>query len=162
MKAKAYLSAFAGFLYGFLGYVVLALLRIDKAFPFAALGGLAFGHLLFLFLMVYGKILKRRYEKFEKEIASPVFYKTNGNFDLGNGKVKNGNIYFCEAGMVCACLEEKPYTVDEIPAENIDRISYTNTQLYLYTKDGRMLVFTAPKVDEIIDVIMRKGWLLPG
>ena len=162
MKAKAFLSAFAGFLYGLIGFFVLALLKIDKAFQFAALAGLLFGHLLFLFLMVYGKIIQKRYEKFENEIASPIFYRTNGNFNLGNGKVKNGNIYFCEAGMICACLEEKPYAVEEIPAENIDRISYTNTQLYLYTKDGRMFVFTAPKVDEIIDAIMRKGWLLPG
>ena len=44
--------------------------------------------------------------KLEKEIVSPIFYKTNGNFNLGNGKIKNGNIYFCEAGIVCVCLEE--------------------------------------------------------
>ena len=51
--------------------------------------------------------LQLQMEVFEKEITSPVFYKTNGNFNLGNGKVKNGNIYFCEAGIVCVSLEEK-------------------------------------------------------
>ena len=162
MKAKAYLSAFGGFLYGFLGYFVLLFLRLDKAFQLAALGGLLFGHLLFLFLIVYGKIIEKRYEKFEKEIASPIFYKTNGNSNLGSGKVKNGNIYFCEAGIICACLEEKPYTVDEIPVQDIDRISYTPTQLNLFTKDGRMFLFTVPKVEEIVDMLMRKGWILPG
>ena len=161
MKAKVFLSAFTGFLFGLIGYFVLLLLDIDQPFQLAALSGLLFALLLFPVLVVYGNIMDKRYAKFEKEITSPIFYKTNGNFNLGNGKVKNGNVYFCEAGIVCVCLEEKPYTLDEILLQNIDHYTYTFTQLNIFTNDDRLFVITVPKVDEIIDILMRKGWIRP-
>ena len=161
MKAKVFLSAFTGFLFGLIGYFVLLLLDIDQAFQLAALSGLLFALLLFPVLVVYGNIMGKRYAKFEKEITSPIFYKTSGNFNLGNGKIKNGNIYFCEAGIVCVCLEEKPYTLDEILLQNIDHYTYTFTQLNIFTNDDRLFVITVPKVDEIIDILMRKGWIRP-
>ena len=161
MKAKVFLSAFTGFLFGLSGYFVLLLLDIDQPFQLAALSGLLFALLLFPVLVVYGNIMDKRYAKFEKEITSPIFYKTSGNFNLGNGKIKNGNIYFCEAGIVCVCLEEKPYTLDEILLQNIDHYTYTFTQLNIFTNDDRLFVITVPKVDEIIDILMRKGWIRP-
>ena len=161
MKAKVFLSAFTGFLFGLIGYFVLLLLDIDQPFQLAALSGLLFALLLFPVLVVYGNIMDKRYTKFEKEITSPIFYKTSGNFNLGNGKIKNGNIYFCEAGIVCVCLEEKPYTLDEILLQNIDHYTYTFTQLNIFTNDDRLFVITVPKVDEIIDILMRKGWIRP-
>ena len=161
MKAKVFLSAFTGFLFGLIGYFVLFLLDIDQPFQLAALSGLLSALLLFPVLVVYGNIMDKRYAKFEKEITSPIFYKTNGNFNLGNGKVKNGNVYFCEAGIVCVCLEEKPYTLDEILLQNIDHYTYTFTQLNIFTNDDRLFVITVPKVDEIIDILMRKGWIRP-
>ena len=161
MKAKVFLSAFTGFLFGLIGYFVLLLLDIDQPFQLAALSGLLFALLLFPVLVVYGNIMDKRYAKFEKEITSPIFYKTSGNFNLGNGKIKNGNIYFCEAGIVCVCLEEKPYTLDEILLQDIDRYTYTFSQLNVFTNDGRLFVITVPKADEIIDLLMRKGWIMP-
>ena len=161
MKAKVFLSAFTGFLFGLIGYFVLLLLDIDQPFQLAVLSGLLFALLLFPVLVVYGNIMDKRYAKFEKEITSPIFYKTNGNFNLGNGKVKNGNIYFCEAGIVCVCLEEKPYTLDEILLQNIDHYTYTFSQLNIYTNDGKLFVITVPKADVIIDLLMRKGWITP-
>ena len=161
MKAKVFLSAFMGFFFGLIGYFVLLLLDIDQPFQLAALSSLLFALLLFPVLVVYGNIMDKRYAKFEKEITSPIFYKTNGNFNLGNGKVKNGNVYFCEDGIVCVCLEEKPYTLDEILLQNIDHYTYTFTQLNVFTNDGRLFVITVPKADEIIDLLMRKGWITP-
>jgi hypothetical protein len=161
MKAKVFLSAFTGFLFGLIGYFVLLLLDIDQPFQLAALSGLLFALLLFPVLVVYGNIMDKRYAKFEKEITSPIFYKTSGNFNLGNGKIKNGNIYFCEAGIVCVCLEEKPYTLDEILLQDIDRYTYTFSQLNVFTNDGRLFVITVPRADEIIDLLMRKGWITP-
>ena len=161
MKAKVFLSAFTGFLFGLIGYFVLLLLDIDQPFQLAALSGLLFALLLFPVLVVYGNIMDKRYAKFEKEITSPIFYKTSGNFNLGNGKIKNGNIYFCEAGIICVCLEEKPYTLDEILLQNIDHYTYTFSQLNVFTNDGRLFVITVPKADEIIDLLMRKGWITP-
>lgn len=159
MTAKVFLSAFTGFLFGLICCFVLLFLGIDQPFQLAALSGLLFALLLFPVLVVYGNIMDKRYEKFEKEITSPIFYKTNGNFNLGNGKVKNGNIYFCEAGIVCVCLEDKPYTLDEIRLQNIDRYTYTLSQLNIYTNDGRLFIITVPKADELIDLLIRKGWI---
>ena len=161
MKEKVFLSAFTGFFFGLIGYFVLFLLDIDHAFQLAVLCGLLFALLLVPILVVYGNIMDKRYAKFEKEITSPIFYKTTGNFNLGNGKVKNGTIYFCEAGIVCVCLDEKPYTLDEILLQNIDHYTYTFTQLNIFTNDDRLFVITVPKADEIIDILMRKGWITP-
>ena len=161
MKAKVFLSAFTGFLFGLIGYFVLLLLDIDQPFQLAALSGLLFALLLFPVLVVYGNIMDKRYAKFEKEITSPIFYKTNGNFNLGNGKVKNGNVYFCETGIICVCLEEKPHTLDEILLQNIDHYTYTFSELNVFTNDGRLFVITVPRADEIIDLLMRKGWITP-
>ena len=161
MKEKVFLSAFTGFFFGLIGYFVLFLLDIDHAFQLAVLCGLLFALLLVPILVVYGNIMDKRYAKFEKEITSPIFYKATGNFNLGNGKVKNGTIYFCEAGIVCVCLEEKPYTLDEILLQNIDHYTYTLSQLNVFTNDGRLFVITVPKADEIIDLLMRKGWITP-
>jgi len=159
MTAKVFFSAFTGLLFGLVGYFVLLLLDIDQSFQLAVFSGLLFALLLFPVLVFYGYMMDRRYAKFEQEITSPIFCKTNGNFNLGNGKIKNGNIYFCEAGIVCVCLEEKPYTVDEIRLQNIDRYTYTLTQLNICTNDGRLFVITVPKADEIIDLLIRKGWI---
>ena len=161
MKTKAILSAFTGFLFGVICYCIFCLLKISPALEIALFGGVLFALLLFPVLVIYGNVMAKRYEVFEKEINSPIFYKTNGNFNLGNGKVKNGNIYFCEAGIVCVSLEEKPYTADEILLQNIDHYTYTLTQLNIFTTDERLFVITVPKADEIIDILMRKGWIRP-
>ena len=161
MKAKAILSAIIGFVFGLITYLVLRCIEESDALILAVISGLLVYLLLFPFLIIYGKVLDKRYAKFEQEITSPIFYKTNGNFNLGNGKVKNGNIYFCESGIVCVCLEEKPYTLDEILLQNIDHYTYTFTQLNVFTNDGRLFAITVPKADEIIDILIRKGWIAP-
>lgn len=159
MKAKVFLSAFGGFLFGLLGYFVLLLLEIDQPFQLAVFSGLLFALLLFPVLIIYGNIIDKRYTKFEKEISSPIFLKTNGNFNLGNGKVKNGNIYFCEAGIVCVCLEDKPYSLDEILLQDIERYQFDNIHLNIFSKDGRLFVLTTPDAAKIIQVLRQKDWI---
>ncbi|MBQ8898155.1 MAG: hypothetical protein IJY86_06725 [Clostridia bacterium] len=161
MKAKVLLSAFASFFFGLIGYFVLLLLDIDQPFQLAVLSGLLFALLLFPVLFVYEQVINKRYKKFEKEILSPVFLKVNGNFYLGGSDVKNGNIYFCEDGIVCICLEDKPYTKDEILLQNIDHFRYTPTQLSIFTNDEQIFVITLPQTDHIIDMLIQKGWILP-
>ena len=161
MKAKAVLSIITGFFFGLIGYFVLLLLDIDQPFQLAALSGLLFALLLFPVLIVYEQVINKRYKKFEKEILSPVFLKVNGNFYLGGSDVKNGNIYFCEDGIVCICLEDKPYTKDEILLQNIDHFRYTPTQLSIFTNDEQIFVITLPQTDHIIDMLIQKGWILP-
>jgi hypothetical protein len=159
MKEKVFLSAFTGFFFGLIGYFVLFLLDIDHAFQLAVLCGLLFALLLFPILVVYGNIMDKRYAKFEKEITSPIFYKATGNFNLGNGKVKNGTIYFCEAGIVCVCLEEKPCTLDEILLQDIERFQFDNIHLNIFAKDGKVFVLTTPDAAKIIEVLRQKEWI---
>lgn len=159
MKTKVFLSAFTGSLFGIIGYYVLLLLDIDQPFQLAVLSGLLFALLLFPALVVCGNIMDKRYEKFEKEITSPIFYKTNGNFNLGGGRVKNGNIYFCEAGIVCICLEDKPYTLDKILLQDIERYQFDNMHLNIIAKDGRIFVITLPDAQKVIEVLREKDWI---
>lgn len=159
MKTKVFLSAFTGSLFGIIGYYVLLLLDIDQPFQLAVLSGLLFALLLFPALVVCGNIMDKRYEKFEKEITSPIFYKTNGNFNLGGGRVKNGNIYFCEVGIVCVCLEDKPYTLDEILLQDIERYQFDNMHLNIIAKDGRIFVITLPDAQKVIEVLREKDWI---
>lgn len=161
MKAKAVLSAITGFFFGFITYFVLRYIKEPDAFLFSIISGLLFYLLLFLFLIVYEKVVNKQYERFEKDILSPVFLKVNGNFYLGGSDVKNGNIYFCEDGIVCVCLEDKPYTKDEILLQNIDHFRYTPTQLSIFTNDERIFVITLARTDEIIDILIQKGWIAP-
>ena len=159
MKAKALLSAITGFFFGFITYFLLQYLEMDDALLISVLGGFLVYILLFVFLLVYGKIMDKKYAEFEKEITSPVFYKTNGNFNLGNGKVKNGNIYFCEVGIVCLCLDEKPYTLDEILLQDIDRYQFDDIHLNIFAKDGRLFVITLPYAKNVIKTLNEKDWI---
>ena len=159
MKAKALSSAITGFFFALITYFLLQYLEIDDALLISVFGGLLFYILLFIFLLVYGKIVDKKYAKFEKEITSPIFYKTNGNFNLGNGKVKNGNIYFCEAGIVCLCLDEKPYTLDEILLQDVDRYQFDDIHLNIFTKDGRLFVITLPDAKNVIKTLKEKDWI---
>ena len=159
MKAKALLSAITGFFFGLITYFLLQYLEMDDALLIAVFGGVLFYILLFVFLLVYGKVMDKKYAEFEKEITSPIFYKTNGNFNLGNGKVKNGNIYFCEAGIVCLCLDEKPYTLDEILLQDIDRYQFDDIHLNIFAKDGRLFVITLPDAKNVIKTLKEKDWI---
>ncbi len=159
MKAKALLSAITGFFFGLITYFLLQYLEMDNALLISVFAGLLFYILLFVFLLVYGKIMDKKYAEFEKEITSPIFYKTNGNFNLGNGKVKNGNIYFCEAGIVCLCLDEKPYTLDEILLQDIDRYQFDDIHLNIFAKDGRLFVITLPDAKNVIKTLNEKDWI---
>ena len=158
MKVKALLSAITGFFFGLITYFLLQYLQMDDALLISGLGGFLFYILLFVFLLVYGKIMDKKYAEFEKEITSPIFYKTNGNFNLGNGKVKNGNIYFCEAGIVCLCLDEKPYALDEILVQDIDYYQFDDIHLNIFTKDGRLFVITLPDAQNVIKVLKENNW----
>ena len=159
MKAKTLLSAITGFFFGLITYFLLQNLEMDNALLISVFAGLLFYILLFVFLLVYGKIMDKKYAEFEKEITSPIFYKSNGNFNLGNGKVKNGNIYFCEVGIVCLCLDEKPYTLDEILLQDIDRYQFDDIHLNIFAKDGRLFVITLPDAKNVIKILNEKDWI---
>ncbi|MBP5617522.1 MAG: hypothetical protein J6X61_00035, partial [Clostridia bacterium] len=122
---------------------------------------LMFYLLLFLFLLVYGKWMDKRYRAVEENLPSPVFYKANGNFDLGGGRGVNGNIYFCEAGLCFVCLDEKPYTFTMVPLEVIERCWSDDIHLSIYTKDGKIFAITMPDVPKARQAMQEHGWIDP-
>lgn len=159
VKKNVLLSAIAGLLFGIIGYPVLWYFAVPYAFVYAVVGALFMYLMLLGFLVFYEKHMNKRYAAFEKTLTSPVFFKTNGNFHLADSKLKNGNIYFCEKGIVCVCLEEKPYTLDEILHKDIGHIVCTPTRLNIFAKDGRIFIIDLPKTEEIVRLLTEKGWI---
>ena len=159
MKGAGVLSFWFSLVFAVCAYFLLQYCKYPDALIISVLGGVLFFIFLFLFVFFYKKRLDKKYSEIEKEITSPIFYKTNGNFNLGNGKVKNGNIYFCEAGIVCLCLDEKPYTLDEILLKDIDYFQFDNIHLNIFTKDERLFVVTLPNAKNVIKLLKEKDWV---
>ena len=159
MKAKVLLSAFAGFFFGLIGYFVLLLLDIDQPFQLAAFSVLLFSLLLFPVLGIYELIIGRRYTKFEKDIISPIFYQTGTLIALSKKNVRNGKVYFCETGIVLISLDEKPYLLEEVLLQNIERYYFDNIHLNIYTNDGRVFILTFPNVKEAIAALKKHNWI---
>lgn len=167
MKSTALLAAFCGLLFGVGGFA--ALWTIDTALDLrlgwrydlvvSVVAALMFYLLLFLFLLVYGKRMNKRHRIIEEQLPSPVFYKTNGNFDLGGGSKTNGNIYFCESGLFFVCLDEKPYTITVVPLAMIERCWSDAVHLNIYTKDGKAFVMTIPHARKAFEAMLEHGWI---
>ncbi|MEF2919395.1 MAG: hypothetical protein U0O22_02885 [Acutalibacteraceae bacterium] len=158
MKSKAVVSAITSFFSVVLTYFLLQFLKIENAVLISILIGFLFFNILFEFLIIYGKIMDKKYEEFEKAIKYPVFYKTNGNFDLGGGKIKNANIYFCEKGIVCISLDEKPYTLTEILLQDIQKYQFDHCHLNIFTNNGELFVITLPNVKKVMEILKEKHW----
>lgn len=159
MNAKIVLSAITSILFGLITYFVLSLFDTKGSFLLSVAAMLTFYLLLFPYLVFHEKRLDKKYVEIEKQITSPVFYKTNANFDLGRGKIKNGNLYLCEEGIVCICVEAKPYIFQQIPLHNIKRFQFDDIHLNVFTNDDRVLVATACNMHEIVKSMREKQWL---
>ena len=160
MKAKAVLSAITGFFFGLITYLVLRYLEETDAFLFSVISGLFVYIVLFIFLIIHEKVMNKKYTEFEKKITSPVFYKTNGNFKLHNGKIKNANIYFCEDGIALISLDEKPYIMEEIQRNNIYRIQCDDIHFNINTSDGKFYTITMPDAKEVFQKLKEKDWIV--
>lgn len=156
---KILLSAFMGLLFAVPVYLICFFIIPECAFILALCSGLLFCLLLLVFLCIYEIFGNRKYIEFEKGMSSPIFYKTNGNFYRGNGKIRNCTIYFCEAGILCAGIAEKPYTVDEILIEDIEKFQFDPIHLNIYTKDNRRFLITTPDAEKIIQLLKMKDWI---
>ncbi len=159
MKAKASPSAVLGFFFGVGSYFVLLYLKTDNASMLSIMAGMLFGVLLFSFLFVYGKILDKRYAEYEKDRTSPVIYKTNGNFRLPNGKIRNANIYFCEDGISLISVDETPQIIEEIPMCNIYKLQCVDFYCNIHTHDGKLLAVTIPDIKTVSEKLSENGWI---
>lgn len=158
MKGVKILSAICGILFAVLAYFPLRAVIPEDAAILSVLAGFLFGVLLFLVLLIHDKWMNRKYSEFEKTIPSPIFYQTSGNFNLGNG-VRNGRIYFCENGIVCASLDEKPLAVELLPLQNIERYGFDPVHMNIYVDDGRMFLITTSDAPEILEILKKRDWI---
>ena len=160
MKAKAILSAITAFFFGLITYFVLQYIEEPDAFLFAVISGLLFYLMLFVFLIIHEKVMNKKYAEFEKKILSPIFHKTNGNYKLHNGKIKNANIYFCEDGIAFISLDEKPYVIEEIHKSNIYRIQCDDIHFNINTSDGKFYIITMPDAKEVFRKLKERDWIV--
>lgn len=160
MKAKAILSAIMGFFFGLITYFVLRYLEETDALLFALIGGLFFYLVLFIFLIIHEKVMNKKYAEFEKKILSPFFHKTNGNFKLHNGKIKNANIYFCEEVIALISLDEKPYIMEEIQKSNIYKIQCDDIHFNINTRDEKFYIIKMPDAKEVFRKLKERDWIV--
>ena len=160
MKHKIFLSAITGSLFGLIGFfVLLAFVDVRDAVAYAIAAGVMFFVLLLSFLFAYEYLIARRYAKFEKQLTSPVFYKTGALIAVGPKKARQCMVYFCEAGIVCTSLEEKPHLAEEVLLPNIDKYYYDHIHFHIITNDNRIFYLTLPEVSEVVDILKEKGWI---
>lgn len=159
MKAKIFLSAFVAIPFALVTHFICSKYLSELALESSIFAGLGTGLILFYFLLVHEKVMNKRYASAEKNIKSPVFYKTNGNFDLGTGKIKNGNVYLCEDGIALISLDGKPYSYDEILIKDIDKVEINDFKLKIFTKDNCIFLITTPDAKKVISSLQDKGWI---
>lgn len=153
-----FLSALGGLFFGLITFIILIFVDPKDAFIFSILSGLLFCLLLLWTLVISSKISDKKYLEFEKNINSEIFYKTNGNFTTANGVI-NGNVYFCERGIVFVSLDKKPYAVEEVLLEDIQRYEVDNIHFNVYTKDWKKYLIMIPDADNVLQVLKEKGWI---
>ncbi len=159
MEAKAMLSVFCGLFFAIPMYFVYKGDHPLFAFWLAVWSGACFALMLFTYLLIHEKVMNKKYAEIEKTFLSPVFYKTNGNFKLNTGKIKNGNIYFCDDGIICLSLDGKPYLMEEILLQNVARIQFDDQHLNIITNDTRSYFITLPDAKKIVEILKEKDWI---
>ena len=157
MKKHWLLSGICGLMFAIPTFLILIFIVPEIALQLSAAAGLLFMLLLFPFLVIYERIMNRKFAKFEATIASPILYKSNGNIRLGK-KVKNGNVYFCENGVVFASLEEKPYVIHYLLFEDIKMWEFVFIHVNIHMKDGKIYQYQIPDVPQAQQTLEEKGW----
>jgi len=159
MDGIIFFSSLAGILYTIPWIFIFRIMDVEKSFAWALLTGVVFTMLLYIVLSISKRYRDRKYTEFEKNIQSPVICQADANFAIGNGKIKNGKVYFCEAGVACVCiLSKKNAAIDQIPQSKIDRIEMDNVNIHIYTKDEKHYIIITPEVPRIAQELRKNGW----
>ena len=131
---------------------------LPKPLEMSFLLGAVFALLLYPILIWSEKRRETIYRTFEASLSTPVFYKINGNVTLKKG-VKNGNLYFCEGGVVIALLNEKPTFLEIIPREEIAGFRFEGAHLEIRTVDGYRFAVASAEAEMLRTILIRKGWI---
>ncbi|HHW46146.1 MAG TPA: hypothetical protein GXX17_04455 [Clostridiales bacterium] len=159
MKGKFIVSAFCGIFFAIVTFYVLEYIKFENALLISIFAGLMFYLMLLIFLLLYENILNKRYYEAEKNIKSNIWFKFNGNINTANS-VRNANIYFTDDGIVFISLDTKPYVIEEVLIQNIEKIQsdYIN-KLNIYTNDNRLFIITSSEVKELFPILNEHNWM---
>ena len=158
MKTKILLSLFLGVLLGITTFLICIFIFPEEALACALMAGIMFAILLLPVLIYEEKRINKKYLKLEKEIASDVFYKANGNFNLGKS-VRNGNIYFCKNGILFVSYDRKPFAVEGVFSSSIEKYEFDDLHMNIYTKDERKFLITTSDAKEVLKILKDKKWI---
>lgn len=148
MKGTILLSLILGVLFAVLTLIVGLMLWPSYAVVSAVLAFVLVTPMMHFALAISERRTNKMYAELEKQITSPIFFKANGNFNLGYGVV-NGNIYLCDNGIVFASVDSKPHRMQEIPAEQIWYFEFDPIHVLLHTRDGWVYEITLPNAQEV-------------
>ncbi len=162
MKAKLniFLSVFCGILVAAPAFVITLLFNsVEMALLSAVLFGAMFALCISIFFGIYMHRVDKKYAEAEKFIKSQIFFKTNGNFDIGKG-ILNGNIYFCDDGIVFISLNKKAAITEAIALCNIERYDFSFPRMTVYCNDGCICTVMIAELDRARQVLIEKGWII--
>lgn len=155
---KIFLSFLIGICFAGAAFLIVSLIDLDSAL-FSAVFTFGFGALfMHIVLTILEKQTNKKYSVLEKTLELSYFYKTNGNFNLGNS-IKNGNIYFCEKRIVFIFVEKKPYLIEELSIFDIDRYEFDQIHMNIYATDGRIFFITLTDAENVLKKLQEKRWL---
>lgn len=158
MKSYMFVSGLTGVLLGVAAYFICLAVLPEQALWVALAAGALAALLLLPMLVMHEKTMNKKYAAFEASIQSPVFFKANGNFTMVN-KVRNGNIYFCEKGIIFAALDQSPAAVEQVLRPEIERYEFDQAHMNVYAKDGRNFLITTPDAQKILAVLKEAKWI---
>ena len=158
MKGKVVLPVFMGLFTAVCCYFIFVILKMEYAFLLSLVFGGSFAVILFPVLIIIEKRNNKKYRQYEESFSPPIFYKTTGKFDFGTNKAKYGNIYFCETGIVCICLDT-PHMPNEIFLEDIKWFRFDNMDLTILTIYDQTITITMPDAQKVSDILKEKGWV---
>lgn len=159
MRAIIILSAMIGVMFAIPTLIILLFVLPEYALQISFLAGCFAFILMSIFLAIHVALDKRKYAEFESKIRIPVFCRAKANFTFGK-KVRNGNVYFCEEGVIIiALLDEKPYIRETLLLSDVEKISVDGYSLLILMKDGKEYSATVPTAAELETSLAEKGWI---
>lgn len=159
MRAIILLSAMIGVMVAIPTLIILLFILPEYALQISLLAGCFAFILMSIFLAIHSVLDKRKYAKFESKIKTPVFCKANGIFRFDK-KVRNGNVYFCEEGVIIiSLLDEKPYIREVLLLSDVEKLSVEGFFLLILMKDGTSYSATISTAAELETSLAEHGWM---
>lgn len=159
MRAIIFLSAIIAIAFAIPTLIILLFILPEYALQISLIAGCFAFILMSIFLAINVALDKRKYARFESKIKTPVFFKANGNFIFGK-KVRNGNVYFCEDGVIIiALLDEKPYIREALLLSDVEQLSVDGFSLLILMKDGTSYSATVSTAAELETSLAKHGWM---